>query len=888
MAPLSGAVGRRMAMLAGASGALLLCLLVYTSSSSSFSLLERNLPGSAGWLPSQWENGGWVRWNHAQDASGDGRRIFYRVMDSLEPPSRQPLIKNFSPEDHVKVKANAWLVRPGDRDALAKEAKEVLGSYDADGRGKVISWEDFARFQHSPGLVEGSEAGRKKLEEFQADPQVAKELERYRQMFGDGADRTTPLERVEGYSPAVEKIVSEYFDRMRKQQGVKQGSDGVENGVNEDGEPYIKIKFNRKIRNLPPSPSDPAEDEESSDDLSPEAEDSREARIERVAREEARMKEAREAERRRRESQEVIQGAISPIQDEIQEVKQMIQKQQKNIDDLSKDVHEQREDKAESGPVNSGSGFLSNSGISFSIPGKIKMDRLELPGGRYDFAIGGPGVGREDGEKAMDQEPVVYSRPPLGGDKDVKVEQDEDKDGGVLNSREDLDAGIDQEAVKEAARDLANSRIQSFDDSQQGAREDDVLDSVSMMDNAIDRAAVKAAADELRDEVIKAHQSSGKAGGDDVLDSTTGMDNGVDLKAVREAAEQLQSRKIGESRSSNDDDVLDSRSMMDNAIDRKAVEDAAKELQNRVISAAAPSADDVLDSSTGMDNGVDVKAVRQAAEELQAKLAGGKVIQPQTSGLRVKDAKLASARTQMLSEEMLLPIDMEGGFSGKYLDPVGGTAYRNEQRSRASIEETEADRNHTEHLKSLMDEEEEQPLHEYQPSSAGGLGAAGSSQEAWYSSWWRNPNAEDVINSVDEDLGLNGDNGKEKLVENGLNVDGWEPGRSQEQVKKDELEHHEVPAGFWSADMQENQDYDEDSEGDKAEGQEEDENSGSEERAEGGESQEEEKEEEKKEEEPLWKDPMPKSVLCQGRNATWCQEEAAEEGQEQQQQQQQE
>jgi len=822
--------------------------------------------------------------------------IYQRAMGNLDSPSQQPFIKNFSPEDHVKVKANQWLIRPGDREAFAKEAKEVLGVYDPDVKGKIISWDDLSRFPSAPGYMPESAEGRERIQEFQADPKVAEELERYKNMFGEEASRArqlpAPVDQTGGYSPAVDKIIHDYFERMRKQREVKRGAEAVEDGIGEDGEPYIKIKFNRKIRDLPAAETQSSDDAEPSNDDTAvdsfsEAEDTREARIERVAREEERMKEARAAERRRRESQEIIQGAIAPIQDEMQEVKRMMEEQQKNIDNLSKDVHERSDEAPRVDPSSSSSMIMSNTGISFSIPGKIKMDRLELPGGRYDFAIGGPAVSKSAEEE--DKAPVVSSNPVPDSDERAQVKQD---DAGVLNSREDLDAGIDQDAVRNAARDLANSRIQSFDKSKQEATEDDVLDTVSMMDNAIDREAVKAAADELRDQVIQDHQPTAKAE-DDVLDSTTGMDNGVDVKAVRKAAEQLQSRKIGMT-SNSDDDVLDSMSMMDNAIDRKAVQNAAKALQDRVISSASPPADDVLDSVTGMDNGVDGKAVRQAADELQARLAGGKVVQAKTAGSTRKDAKLKGkgARTQMLSEEMLLPINMRGGYAGKYLDPVGGTAHRKELRTRASLEETEADRNHTEHLNGLMDQQEEQPAHEYQPSVVGGLGGAGSTQEAWYASWWKNPNSEDLVNSVDEDLGLTEDQGKQKLVENGLNVDGWEPGRSQEQVREDELHHHEVPAGFWSADMQENQDYDEDNEDDKQAGEGEEEGVGEghqgAEHAEGEESQDEEQQEEK-EEEPLWKDPMPKSVLCQGRNATWCQESEAggqggeEQGQEQEQ-----
>ena len=84
----------------------------------------------------------------------------------------------------------------------------------------------------------------------------------------------------------------------------------------QDGEPYIKIKFNRKIRDLPAAETEssddaePSNDDDTAVDSFSEAEDTREARIERVAREEERMKEAKAAERRRREVHEACQSCL--------------------------------------------------------------------------------------------------------------------------------------------------------------------------------------------------------------------------------------------------------------------------------------------------------------------------------------------------------------------------------------------------------------------------------------------------------------------------------------------------------------------------------------------------------------------------------------------------
>jgi hypothetical protein len=45
------------------------------------------------------------------------------------------------------------------------------------------------------------------------------------------------------------------------------------------------------------------------------------------------------------------------------------------------------------------------------------------------------------------------------------------------------------------------------------------------------------------------------------------------------------------------------------------------------------------------------------------------------------------------------------------------------------------------------------------------------------------------------------DPGKRNLIMQGLNVNGWEPGRSAEEVREDHLHHRQVSQGFWNEDF---------------------------------------------------------------------------------------
>ena len=91
----------------------------------------------------------------------------------------------------------------------------------------------------------------------------------------------------------------------------------------------------------------------------------------------------------------------------------------------------------------------------------------------------------------------------------------------------------------------------------------------------------------------------------------------------------------------------------------------------------------------------------------------------------------------------------------------------------------------------------------------GGLGTRGEMRgaSAWYAEWWEHPNLQDISEETQEMLGLTSDisgepegtdEGKRKLIMEGLNVNGWEPGRDTDQIRQDHLDHEQVRASSLS------------------------------------------------------------------------------------------
>ena len=146
------------------------------------------------------------------------------------------------------------------------------------------------------------------------------------------------------------------------------------------------------------------------------------------------------------------------------------------------------------------------------------------------------------------------------------------------------------------------------------------------------------------------------------------------------------------------------------------------------------------------------------------------------------------------------------------------------------------------------------------------------------------------------------DERKRKLIKQGLNVNGWEPGRTREEVRADHLHHNQVSPGFWNDDFSQAESPDLNLHhpcgsplrkrpcAGGVDGGDEDESGNVEHTvppAPGTEHAVTAKAdmsgvhrvpvrwnpETRQAEDPIWVDPMPLEVLCRGRNATWCPEE---------------
>lgn len=379
-------------------------------------------------------------------------------------------------------------------------------------------------------------------------------------------------------------------------------------------------------------------------------------------------------------------------------------------------------------------------------------------------------------------------------------------------------AHVDKEAMYKAAADL-KSQIVSDSSAAEGdqAASDDVLDSVDEMDTAVDRAAVQAAAADIRNKAVGAGSKDAAGDEDDVLDSATDADTGVDRAAVKAAAQDiLQSTLGGHSVADAEDDVLDSAKGTDRGVDTAQVSKAARAIEREVAhgngakismhsadkkAATAPKVKTSAvkpqvvvpknSATTAQEEWGEMKnALRKQIEHKlhqQAHKVDAKNSNRNTVGLKQK------SRFQMLSDTMLMPIQVATDPKDTYLDPVGGTQHREEMKSMyGSFERSDNDKQHMLNIKDLEDDNVDQPDILHPHNFAGGVGTkahlhqVGSQIGAWYSSWWEHPNVEDLEEQTQEMLGLTSDVsgepegsdvGKRNLILKGLNVNGWEPGR---------------------------------------------------------------------------------------------------------------
>jgi len=437
----------------------------------------------------------------------------------------------------------------------------------------------------------------------------------------------------------------------------------------------------------------------------------------------------------------------------------------------------------------------------------------------------------------------IISHSGAAAQSDATTAADEDD---VLDTVSGTDNGVDRSAVMAAAEGVLQSTLGGSHEKPSDlpgdlpadlpaeGGDDDVLDTVAGTDTGVDRAAVKAAAEGILQSTLTG--ASGKrdtvVADDDVLDSAVRMDTGVDVSGVKAAADGVMRSKLGETDDTSAD-VLDSAAVDDRGVDSAAVAQAAAAIEHQIVSDGGSmtartiasteartsasmlgTASDAA-SAWGKNKGVLATQIQHKLQhklEQQAKHVRGKV---PSSSTRPAAAGLKS-RFQMLSDTMLMPMNVLHDPSDTYLDPVGGTQHRRELATMyGSFERSDKDKQKMLQIRDLEDKNVEQGDILRPHDFSGGVGTkahlhqVGGQIGAWYSSWWEHPNVQDLEEQTQEMLGLTSDvsgeptgtdDGKRKLIMEGLNVNGWEPGRDTQQIRQDHLEHTQVSMGFWNDD----------------------------------------------------------------------------------------
>ena len=382
-------------------------------------------------------------------------------------------------------------------------------------------------------------------------------------------------------------------------------------------------------------------------------------------------------------------------------------------------------------------------------------------------------------------------------------------DDTVLSWAMGSNAGIDRAAVHAAAQDLFERMVSEGSRAHRRAargEESDVLDSRRETDSGVDTDAVKAAANAAAAQSIAS--ASTEEGGaalrhgrdaeeSDVLDSRRETDAGVDADAVKAAAERYANEWIaasgaGESSGNDDDDAVLSRDMLDNGVDHSAVASAAASLQASIVEASA--------AGEKQGNG----AQAQSPEVGESGAAYPPSVHGRTNeGLAMQMAAMPSvpltdlsragavsrkAATQMLADTMLMPINIDTDLSDKFNAPLDETQEKEDMEEKDRWAMTPADKEAEIIYHRKMDRMAAHVQRQAKPEDAG----------AWWSEWWEHPDVGSVVAAVEKDVGAKGeDDGKEKLMDEGVNLDGWEPGRTRWQVWHDQKTGQQLPGGMW-------------------------------------------------------------------------------------------
>ena len=165
------------------------------------------------------------------------------------------------------------------------------------------------------------------------------------------------------------------------------------------------------------------------------------------------------------------------------------------------------------------------------------------------------------------------------------------------------------------------------------------------------------------------------------------------------------------------------------------------------------------------------------------------------------DSTVSLENTRVSREQQLAAMPFhDRDIMDVYKSHDGDVEERSEMRREGSLRESSDDRRLTEKNHEMMDHF----IAKGQEHGVGGVGGVGSSEDgggAWYSGWWKGMRVSSIVGGVERMTGLRGlKDGKSKLAGAGINVDGWEPGRTTQQVIEDQKSGHNLPRGFWKAD----------------------------------------------------------------------------------------
>ncbi len=177
----------------------------------------------------------------------------------------------------------------------------------------------------------------------------------------------------------------------------------------------------------------------------------------------------------------------------------------------------------------------------------------------------------------------------------------------------------------------------------------------------------------------------------------------------------------------------------------------------------------------------------------------------------IRTRRLSKRRVAVPRVQKLLPIETESDIEDHYRAHSGKIEheYNMRQTFGSGIEETAVDKR----LSKVLRDNQDRPIKDGDKlppfDTVGGVGSAqnthplGASPPAWYASWWASGmKLHPVWDSMMHITGFRGlKDGTDKLVDSGINVDGWEPGRTKQQIMRDERAGTAMPAGFWRADL---------------------------------------------------------------------------------------